>query len=251
MCSYNQVNGTYACENSVTLNKHLKKELGFNGYVMTDWGAHHSGARSINGGLDMSMPGETDSPNGGFNPDGAFPNLPVVTGPDGGNLSSFWGQNLTQEIKNGSVATERLDDMASRILSSYYLLGQDEDYPEPNFSSFDAANATTQKEVNAMSHNHSRIARQVAAAGTVVLKNERGALPLHRPKKLALLGSGAGPAYQGANFYSDRGGVDGVLGTGWGSGSAEYAYLVSPYEAIAQCVFLVTSLCFFLCSFFF
>jgi beta-glucosidase-like glycosyl hydrolase len=38
MCSYNRINGTYACENSKSLNGLLKEELGFQGYVMSDWG---------------------------------------------------------------------------------------------------------------------------------------------------------------------------------------------------------------------
>lgn len=234
MCAYNQVNGTFACENDETLNKILKTEIGFNGYVMTDWGAHHSGAKSINAGLDMSAPGSVDSPPDGFNPDGAFPNLPVQPGPDGGNLTSFWGKNLPTMIQNGSVPASRLDDAAARILSSWYLLGQDKDFPLPNFSSFAPANASVQQAVNAMSHNHSNVAREVAAAGTVLLKNKHGALPLNRPKKLALVGEDAAPSWNGPNFFQDHAGIDGVLATGWGSGTAPYAYLVSPYEAIAQ-----------------
>ena len=47
MCSYNRVNQTYSCENSKLLNGILKTELGFQGYVMSDWGATHSGLPSI------------------------------------------------------------------------------------------------------------------------------------------------------------------------------------------------------------
>jgi beta-glucosidase len=56
MCSYNKVNGTYACGNSDTLIKILRKELGFKGFVTSDWGATHA-ASFINHGLDMEMPG--------------------------------------------------------------------------------------------------------------------------------------------------------------------------------------------------
>src|ERR1700712_2866767 len=58
MCSYNKLGGTYSCENQHTLNDILKKELGFKGYVVTDWNAQHSIANSANAGLDMEMPGE-------------------------------------------------------------------------------------------------------------------------------------------------------------------------------------------------
>lgn len=57
MCSYNRLNGSYGCQNSKTLNGVLKTELGFQGYVMSDWGATHAGVDAINAGLDMDMPG--------------------------------------------------------------------------------------------------------------------------------------------------------------------------------------------------
>ena len=53
MCSYNRVNQTYACENSKLLNGILKEELGFQGYVMSDWGGTHSGLPSILAGKVM------------------------------------------------------------------------------------------------------------------------------------------------------------------------------------------------------
>lgn len=57
MCSYNQINGSWACENDKMLNGVLKGEFGFPGYVMSDWWATHS-TLSINKGLDMTMPGD-------------------------------------------------------------------------------------------------------------------------------------------------------------------------------------------------
>jgi beta-glucosidase len=50
MCSYNRVNQTYSCQNSKLLNGLLKEELGFQGYVMSDWKATHSGLSSIHAG---------------------------------------------------------------------------------------------------------------------------------------------------------------------------------------------------------
>lgn len=55
MCSYNKIGGTYACENSLTLNTGLRGDLDFKGWVMSDWGATHS--TSIKEGLDQEMPG--------------------------------------------------------------------------------------------------------------------------------------------------------------------------------------------------
>ena len=57
MCSYNRINGTFACGNKDTLTKILRDELGFKGFVTSDWGAVHA-VGFINAGLDMEMPGE-------------------------------------------------------------------------------------------------------------------------------------------------------------------------------------------------
>ncbi len=62
------------------------------------------------------------------------------------------------------------------------------------------------------------VIRTIGAASTVLLKNEGGALPLHAPKTIAVIGNGAGNSSKGPNGYSDRGGDDGVLAMGWGSG---------------------------------
>jgi len=51
MCSYNRINGSYGCQNSKVLNGLLKEELGFQGYVMSDWGATHAGVAAIEAGL--------------------------------------------------------------------------------------------------------------------------------------------------------------------------------------------------------
>jgi beta-glucosidase len=56
MCSYNQVNGAYACGNSQTLRKLLKEEIGFKGPITSDWGATHA-TNFVNNGLDVEMPG--------------------------------------------------------------------------------------------------------------------------------------------------------------------------------------------------
>ena len=57
MCSYNRLNGTFACGNETTLTKILRDEIGFKGFVTSDWGAVHA-VNFINAGLDMEMPGE-------------------------------------------------------------------------------------------------------------------------------------------------------------------------------------------------
>ena len=72
----------------------------------------------------------------------------------------------------------------------------------------------------------------MGAASIVLLKNERDALPLHKPRALLLAGSDAGPGRAGPNQFADQGGSDGVLAMGWGSGTAQFPYLVDPLSAI-------------------
>ena len=59
MCSYNLVNGDYACENSYLLTDVLKKDFGFQGFVLSDWGGTHSTTKAAMAGLDMEMPSNT------------------------------------------------------------------------------------------------------------------------------------------------------------------------------------------------
>jgi len=199
MCSYNIVNGTYACENNNTLNQILKNELGFQGYVMTDWVAQHSAISAMTG-LDMTMPGSLD-----FN---------VSDSP-----TSYFGANLTAYVKNGTIPESRVDDMATRILALWSLLDQDSpDYPTTNFNAFHPFDEATNEHIDVQG-DHNKLVREIDAASIVLLKNVNDALPLKKPRRLVLIGSDAGPAHiAGPNEFSDQGGIDGVLAMGWGSG---------------------------------
>jgi beta-glucosidase len=189
MCSYNLVNGTYACENNNTLNGVLKNELGFQGFVMSDWFAQHSTLSAVTG-LDMTMPG-----------------------------TSYFGANLTAYVRNGTIPESRVDDMATRILASWYLLGQDSlDYPVTNFNAFFPHDEATNDHIDVQG-NHGKLVREIGTASIVLLKNVNNTLPLWKPRKLVLIGSDAGPGrIAGPNEFEDQGGVDGVLAMGWGSG---------------------------------
>ncbi|MEL7644874.1 MAG: glycoside hydrolase family 3 C-terminal domain-containing protein [Anaerolineaceae bacterium] len=57
MCSYNRINGTYACENKALLSDILREEWGFEGLVVTDWGAMNEVAEAVRAGTDLEMPG--------------------------------------------------------------------------------------------------------------------------------------------------------------------------------------------------
>lgn len=93
------------------LNYILKGELGFQGFIVSDWQAQHAGVSSALAGLDLTMPGDT-----------LF---------DSGN--SFWGTNLTIAVLNGTVPQYRLDDMATRIIAAWYYVGRVSDSSLQNF----------------------------------------------------------------------------------------------------------------------
>lgn len=241
MCSYQMVNGSHACENSKLLNGILKDELGFQGFVQSDWLAQRSGVQSALSGLDMSMPGDG------------------LRWADG---DSLWGPHLTRATLNTSVPLDRLNDMVTRIVAACYHLRQDSwELPPPdgeggpNFSSWtkervgglhpgspdDHTKEVVNRYVNAQQNGtepHGDIARQVAAEGTVLLKNVDQTLPLsrkvsssHGKYRVGIYGEDAGPG-QGPNFCAYRGCNQGTLASGWGSGAVDFPYLVSPWEAL-------------------
>ncbi|KAH6612802.1 glycoside hydrolase family 3 protein [Chaetomium sp. MPI-SDFR-AT-0129] len=198
MCSYNKIDGDWSCENDHTLNQLLKKELGFPGYVVSDWNAQHTTNGAANNGMDMTMPGSDY---------------------DGNNV--LWGPQLTSAVNSNAVSQDRLDDMVQRVLAAWYLLGQDSGYPEINIK----AN---------VQGTHKENVRAVARDGIVLLKNDDAVLPLQKPGKVALVGSAAVVNPQGMNACTDKGCNTGALGMGWGSGSVEYPYFVAPYDAIKE-----------------
>jgi beta-glucosidase len=189
---------------------------------MSDWSAQHSGVASTLAGLDMSMPGDT-----GFN-----------TG------QSFWGGNLTASVINGTVPAWRLQDMATRIMSAYYYVDRDTHQIPVNFQSWTRslfgyehafANSNFGQvnfEVNVRA-NHGQIIRDHAAKSTVLLKNTHSVLPLTGKEKLtAVFGDDAGDNPLGPNGCPDRGCNSGTLAMGWGSGTTNFPYLISPLTAI-------------------
>ncbi|KAL2200843.1 glycoside hydrolase family 3 protein [Corynascus similis CBS 632.67] len=220
MCSYQQVNNSYSCQNSMLLNGLLKNELGFQGFVMSDWQAQHTGAASAVAGLDMTMPGDTE-----FN-----------TG------LSFWGANLTLAVLNGTVPAYRLDDMAMRIMAAVFKVSKTTDFDPINFSfwtddTYGPVHWVAKQgyqEINShvdVRGDHGNLIREIAAKGTVLLKNT-GSLPLKKPKFVAVIGEDAGSSPNGPNGCSDHGCDEGTLAMGWGSGTATYPYLVSPDAAL-------------------
>lgn len=242
MCSYNQVNSSYACQNSKLLNGILKDELGFQGFVQSDWLAQRAGVASAEAGLDMTMPGD---------------GLRWAKG------DSLWGQELTKAVLNGSVPVERLNDMATRIVASWYQVGQDKWKDRgPNFSSWtndrigklhegspsDETTGVVNQYVDVQGEGenfHGNLARQIAAEGTVLVKNEGNLLPLNRKGwknghaarrqtkyRVGVFGEDARLPHDGINKCPDQSCNEGTLASGWGSGAVDYPYLIDPMSAI-------------------
>jgi len=193
MCSYNRVNGTFACGNESTLTKILRDDLGFKGFVTSDWGAVHA-VNFINAGLDMEMPGEPAPGGGGFSIPSFFDSLPVPPPPPpaaGGAAEGMFGGSIPEEpvrerrggggggdfglkldpkkmpgaLKDGTVNEAAINRAAGRVLYEIvhfgYLDGQSE-------------HEVTEQSIEA----NAKIIEKTGEDAAVLLKNEGGALPL-------------------------------------------------------------------------
>jgi beta-glucosidase len=112
MCAYVKTNGSYSCENPYLLMALLRKQLGFQGWVMSDWGATHSTAASANAGLDQEMPD-----------------------------AKYYGASLKAEIASGQVSTEALDEHVRRILVTMFRFGL---FDKPQAGTWDSSVRTTE-----------------------------------------------------------------------------------------------------------
>jgi len=184
-----------------------------------------SGVDSALAGLDMSMPGDSMVPLFG---------------------NSYWKHELTRAVLNGSVPLERLNDMATRVVATWYQFGQDKNFPPPNFSSntkskdgllYPGSAAPPIGQVNwfvNVRENHNLVARQVAQDATTLLKNDDSLLPLPLSARIKVFGTGAAVNPDGMNSCLNKACNKGTLGMGWGSGIAEYPYFDDPITAIKR-----------------
>jgi len=208
MCSYQRANNSYACQNSKLLNGILKTELGFEGFVVSDWGGQQSGTASANAGLDIVMP-------------------------DNG----WWGKNLSQAVGNGSVTIGRVDDMVTRTMASFYYLGQNDSFPQTNIFS-----PAVQHPVLDVQGDHAKIIREAGAAGHALVKNVNKTLPLRKPRYVSIFGYDAevkavpwtNPLRYGGGYEANFGWntFNGTLIVAGGSGGNTPPYVISPFKAI-------------------
>ncbi|TGX54141.1 beta-glucosidase [Sphingomonas gei] len=154
MCAYNRVGGDYACENDWLLNHVLKGDWGYRGWVMSDWGAVHSTVRAARNGLDQQSGGELDT-------------------------HPFFRADLRKAVESGQLPAARLDDMVRRILFGTFSVGVMDAPVVQRAQPLDYA-------------KNADIAQRAAEAGIVLLKNERGMLPLARTaERIVLIGGHA------------------------------------------------------------
>ncbi|THY66554.1 putative beta-glucosidase [Aureobasidium pullulans] len=230
MCAYNRINGSHACQNSKLMNGLLKTELGFQGFVVSDWGATHTGIASNNAGLDMVMP----------------------------QSSQLTPSSLSFAVLNGSIKSSRLDDQATRIIASWYRYAQ-----IPNIG------VDSNKNIDARDPAASNVLLQAAVEGHVLVKNINNALPLRAPSTLNLFGydavgglngtSGLGSgglantqtftdgrpftsleyisfvtAFAPDSFNAPTVALNGTLLSGGGSGSITPSSSTSPFDAFRR-----------------
>jgi beta-glucosidase len=192
MCSYNEVNGTPACQNNQTLNGLLKEELEFPGNVMSDWGATKSGVPSVLAGLDIDMPGN----------------------------DNFMGLTLAQAVHDGEIPEARINDMVTRVLAPYYLLEQDQGYPTVGLDRDALAD-------NYKTNHQLSLAGMVLLKNT----NHVLPLNITVDKNIYVYGEAANRAKQGfgAQGSSERGGA---IYEGGGSGYVEPTYAIDPLTSL-------------------
>ena len=159
MGSYNKFRGQWATENDYLMNKILKKEWGFKGLVMSDWGAVHSTAQAIWNGTDLEM--GTD--------------LSLGPNPDYGKY--FLGDTVVTLVKSGKVPEYLINEKVRRIL---YVM----------FKTNMIGAKRSKGEYNTKAHQQT--AEKIAEEGIVLLKNENKILPLAPTvKSIAVIGFNA------------------------------------------------------------
>jgi beta-glucosidase len=153
MCSYNRINSVYACENDWLLDQVLKHDWHYPGFVMSDWGAVHSTAKSALAGLDQESAGESF------------------------DKQVYFNKPLRAAVASGEVPQSRIDDMARRILRSLFAAGAIDHPAKPAPIDFDADR---------------EVAQRAEEAGAVLLRNRGSLLPLSAAQSVAVIGGHAG-----------------------------------------------------------
>ena len=153
MSAYNKVNGYWCSENDFLLNKILKKEWGFKGAVISDWGGVHHTVEAANNGLDIEM------------------------GSSGPYDQWYFANPLLAAVKTGQVSEKTIDDKVRRILWVMYHTSMSANHPKGSIAT----------------PAHDKAAYDIASESIVLLKNDAHLLPLktNNIKSIAVIGDNA------------------------------------------------------------
>lgn len=248
MCSYQQINGTPACESHPAMSRILKSELNFQGFIVSDWSAVFNASNAVTAGVDVTMPGGQTT--------GGFHNL--VT-----------GQAFIDAVNNGEIAMSRVDDAVTRFLAQYFLRSQDQGYPETNFySGYQRTylnDTLVNEHANVQTDDSRQVSRDINEEAITLVYNHnnpyesgpsgfvrsRGAqgvgLPLKKSNRVAVFGSDAGPSPfgingcqewigPGSNLCPSNRTSNGTNALGWGSGAGYFPYIIDPLAGISEAV---------------
>lgn len=218
MGSYNKFKGTYCSHNDTLVNRILKKQWGFDGVMITDWGSAHDTYQAATCGLDMEMGSWTNGLTWGVS--SAYDNY-------------YMAEPLKAMIKEGTVPEAVLDDKIRRILRLNFRTNMNRARP---FGSF-------------QTKEHADVARKVAEEGIVLLKNDNAFLPVVPGKfhSIAVIGENAVKKLSEGGGSSElkpkveQSPLDGLksiygdcirFSLGYASGKPDYSReLPSPYDA--------------------
>ena len=197
MSAYNKVNGLYCAESPYLLRDVLKKQWGFKGFVISDWGSTYSTEGTVNAGMDLEMPGGEAMKR--------WSALPS-TQKDGNGAGWLTPDKVLAAVAAGKISVASIDDNVGRILRVMFASGL-----------FDKPRAPT-GEVDTAEQR--ALARTAAAESIVLLKNAGGLLPLDTSKlrTIAVIGPNAAVAQTG----------------GGGSSHVRPQYAVTPLDGFRE-----------------
>jgi len=194
MCSYNRINGIYSCGNQHTLSKILRDEMGFKGFVTSDWGATHA-VSFLNAGLDMEMAGEPWEGKSNYDLS-FFDDLPLrpysipeperpkpqgfaatthidwrVPEEDHPKINIPWDgsavdpKRMAEALRDGTVTEDAITRAARRVLTQMVRFGLLDGYSKHTVTAQDIA-------------QNAQVIQTTGEAAAVLLKNDSRALPL-------------------------------------------------------------------------
>ncbi|HEX7423591.1 MAG TPA: glycoside hydrolase family 3 C-terminal domain-containing protein [Terriglobales bacterium] len=144
MCSYNRVNGDFACENKYLLTDVLKKDWNFKGFVLSDWQGTHSTAKASAAGLDHEEPGEI-----------------------------FFGDTMKKAVESGKVPRAELDEHVHRILRSMFASGVIDDPPGKSVvdvvGGFEVAQKIEEQSIVLLRNEHSQLPLEVSKVASIAV----------------------------------------------------------------------------------